>query len=137
MNDAQQRDSASACATTIAVGSHVAFSAVYVLQYWLALRILPSVIRSYENFDAQLPPSLLWLVNLYSFCASFWFLLWLPALALLAVDGWIFYRLFRNPLSRFLAVTWFLLVSLAIVVLAAVMAIAMWMPLNSLMDSLS
>jgi type II secretory pathway component PulF len=135
MNDPQRDNVSSAIfwTTAIAIAAH----GVVWFMATAALFAIPSFIRIFEDFDAQLPAMTVLVINICSAFGSFWYIIPLLALGLFAADGWIFYRLFRNPAYRFLAVLWFFAVLLLSGVVAAFVTIALFFPLVELIQKLS
>lgn len=109
----------------------VCFSAV---ASWLAI---PRFIRIFEDLDANLPPLTMIFVRTYDACGPLWFVLPAALFVLYVAGGWIFYRLFRNPESRSLAVILFFAELLVVMIFGGLTVIAMIAPLFALMSQLS
>jgi len=135
MTDTEREDASSAISwtTTIAIAAH----GVVFFIGTAAFFAIPYFIRIFEDFDLTLPAMTIPVIKVYAAFGSFWFLVPLTTLGLFVADSWIFYRLFRNPASRFLAVSWFFAVLLITGVLAAMITIALFLPLIELIQKLS
>jgi type II secretory pathway component PulF len=101
------------------------------------LLAVPRFNRIFEDLDANLPALTMIVVTTYTAFGSFWFVLHLALLGLYVAGGWIFYRLFRNPAYRPLAVILFFVELFCAMIFTALTIIAFILPLIELMNKLS
>lgn len=97
--------------------------------------VVPRFVRTFAEFEAELPPITVTLVAVSSIVTLWWYLL-LPIG--LAVDAALLFGLSRLPRSaRWLAIAWGIVVLLAAVLLIGLTVAAVIVPLQDLITQLS
>jgi type II secretory pathway component PulF len=100
---------------------------------WLApglelLLVVPSYERTFAEFKVKLPLATEWVINASRWFARYWYVAVLIALALAPLVSTVFVLVRHQLRSRWLSVVCWLLVLLPPIVLAVLVAVALYLP---------